>query len=154
MRRAARLLIVLAAAGLLGGCGGGGDETPRGRIVVYEHRRPDATPHVEGSIGVVRVERVDGSLVAQQRRLALPGSEDAPLFDRAVPAGLYRVVSFQATCAPACGAHTDPMTFDPVRAQECQRPVRLESGTTATLTTVLGRDPRRCHLRTGVPSGQ
>ena len=58
-----------------------------------------------------------------------------------------------ATCAPACGAHTDLMTLDPFRSQECQRPVRLGADATATLTVVLGRDPRRCHFRTGVPSG-
>ena len=148
----AGVAMLLAGSALLGACGAG-DAPPRGRIVVYEHRLPDAVRYIEGSIGVVRIERVDGSLVAQHRRLALPSNRDEPLLDEHVPAGLYRVVSFQATCAPACGAKTDPMSFDPFRSQECQRPVRLEAGAKATLTAELGADPRRCRFRSGVPSG-
>jgi hypothetical protein len=148
------LLAVLAVTGIAA-CG---DAEParqaRGaRLTVYERRLPDAVRYIEGSIGVVRVERADGSLVAQRRRLTLPANGNEPLFDQPVPEGLYRVVSFQATCAPACSAQTDPKDFDPFRSQECQRAVRLAPGATATLTVELGADPRRCRLRRGVPSG-
>ena len=124
-----RKLATCLLAGLAVGCGA--QEEP-GRLVVVE-RHPRGAIYQEGSIGFLRITRIGAGRPAFAGRVTEPhGARGRTLFDRELPPGEYRVVSFQRPCNGNCGALGG-------MSDRCEVEVRVRSGETVRRVMALGR---------------
>jgi zinc D-Ala-D-Ala dipeptidase len=106
-----------------------------GTLDLRQAFHPARTPgYVEGSVSFVRVRARSGALLVRRR------VRHRPRFRllRRLPAGRYRVVSYQRPCAGNCG-RLDPAT------DRCARPVRILSGG-LTQVAVTVRPGRGCGM--------
>ncbi len=126
-----RRLATWVLAGLATGCGA---EDDRGRLVVVE-RHPPGAIYQEGSIGFLRITHAASDEVVFDSRVTEPhGRRGGVLFNRRLPPGRYRVVSFQRACIANChaGALDDP-------SDRCETVVSVRPGETARRAMRLGR---------------
>ncbi len=105
-----RPLLSLLFVAIVAGCGGSKTARERseepGRIVITEEL-PRRTIYHHGSIGYLRVAEADSGRAVFTGRVSGPGvrqRRDGSLFDEQLPAGRYRVVSWQRPCNGNCGA--------------------------------------------------
>jgi len=91
-----------------------GSARPAGHLAIKKVRVGDAIP-IEGAITFIRVKRPSGRVVLTRR---LPVSERLTL---PLPAGRYRLVSWQRLCDGNCG------TLDPP-SDRCARSLTIRAG--------------------------
>lgn len=133
LRLTARLLPACVAV-TVAGCGDG--ERPReperesGRLVVQKSLA-DHPIFIEGSVTHLRISGETGAEIVDG--LAPVETLDAPLLDRPVPAGAYRVVAVERPCQGNCGT-LDP----PVDATRCELEVTVDAAGTTRVAIVLG----------------
>ena len=143
MRKAAVGVAVLAS-GLLAACGG--QPSPDATVQPVTGSGPDPVPvritqvvvsrvqPVEGALSYLRVDHADGATVIDGR---LPGSHQVTL---GLPAGQYRLRSWQRTCDGNC-SHLDQPTIECARTFSLARReplvVTVQVDWTAKCTVVL-----------------
>jgi len=91
-----------------------GPARPAGHLAIKKIRVGDAIP-IEGAITFIRVKRPSGRVVLTRR---LPASDRRTL---PLPAGRYRLVSWQRLCDGNCG------TLDPP-SDRCARSLTIRAG--------------------------
>lgn len=145
MRKAAVVGVAVLASGLLAACGG--HPSPDATVQPTTMSGPDPVPiritqvvtskaqPVEGAFSYLRVDHVGGATVIDGR---LPGRQRVIL---RLPAGRYRLHSWQRTCDGNC-SHLDQPTIECARAFSLHRGeplvVTIQVDWTSKCTVVLG----------------
>ena len=132
-------LVVVAA--LTDGCQ---DKTGPARLVIHEQALKSKASFTEGAIGFLSIRRADDGTVVFNGRYGYRRSGDLPFqkipihFDRSLPAGRYRIVSYVRSCPASCGDPLDPPS------DRCEKPLELKDGqrVDVTLFTVVLRPCR------------
>jgi len=110
-----------------------GPARPAGHLAIRKVRVGDAIP-IEGAITFIRVKRPSGRVVLTRR---LPASDRLTL---PLPAGRYRLVSWQRLCDGNCG------TLDPP-SHRCARWLTLRAGERLRATIRVNYAAAGCVIR-------
>ena len=118
---------------LLVGCSDSDPAEQRGRLTVFESLPPHP-PYVEGSLSFLRVVQLATKkvLVDGPRTDGTGVRGQDPLYSQPLPAGEYRLISYQRPCAGNC------KNLDPP-ADRCSSVVRLNAGEKLSVRVLLGQ---------------
>lgn len=141
MHRLALAALVLSLAG----CGGSAAPEPPGTMVLVEESGPGLPMWMEGSVGFARIEDGDGRVVYETPPRDGATAYPRELVRRELPAGTYRITSWQRPCQGNCGL------LDPPTAR-CEGEVELPPDATVRVTVEVADPCRLSSARAAAPT--